>query len=62
MLRTDEQWERQKQGCRERPVPCSLTKMMLTGAHDAKKTMSDRERQTLYDLTYMWNLESATNE
>ena len=23
--------------------------------------MSDRERQTLYDITYMWNLKSATN-
>ena len=24
--------------------------------HDAKWNKSDRERQILYDLTYMWNL------
>ena len=23
--------------------------------------MSDRERQTLYDTTYMWNLKNTTN-
>ena len=27
--------------------------------HDAKWNKSDRERQTLYDPTYMWNLNKA---
>ena len=28
----------------------------------AKWTKSDRERQILYDFTYMWNLKTKTNE
>ena len=27
----------------------------------AKSNKSDRERQTLYDFTYMWNLKNKTN-
>ena len=26
------------------------------GGHYAKQNKSDRERQLLYDITYMWNL------
>ena len=29
--------------------------------HDAKRSKPDRERQTMYDLTYMWNLKRQTN-
>ena len=28
----------------------------------AKWIKSDRERQMLYDFTYMWNLKTTTNE
>ena len=31
------------------------------GGHYAKWNKSDRERQILYDLTYMWNLKNTTN-
>ena len=30
--------------------------------HYAKWNKSDRERQILYDVTYMWNLKNNTNE
>ncbi len=30
--------------------------------HYAKWNKSDRERQILYDFTYMWNLKTKTNE
>ena len=30
--------------------------------HYAKWDKSDRERQILYDLTYMWNLKKQTNK
>ena len=29
--------------------------------HYAKGNKSDRERQILYDITYMWNLKNRTN-
>ena len=32
------------------------------GRHYAKWNKSDRERQILYDITYMWNLKNTTNE
>ena len=32
------------------------------GKYYAKWNNSDRERQTLYDITYMWNLKINTNE
>ena len=31
------------------------------GGHYAKWNKSDRERQILYDITYMWNLKNKTN-
>ena len=31
------------------------------GGHYAKWNKSDRERQILYDTTYMWNLKNETN-
>ena len=31
------------------------------GGHCAKWNKSDRERQTLYDITYMWNLKNTTD-
>ena len=31
------------------------------GGHYAKWNKSDRERQILYDITYMWNLKNTTN-
>ena len=31
------------------------------GGHYAKCNKSDRERQILYDITYMWNLKNTTN-
>ena len=31
------------------------------GGHYAKGNKSDRERQILYDITYMWNLKNTTN-
>ena len=31
------------------------------GGHYAKWNKSDRERQILYDLPYMWNLKNTTN-
>ena len=36
----------------------------MDGSKDyhTKWNKSDRERQTLYDITYMWNLKSNTNE
>ena len=30
--------------------------------HYAKWNRSDRERQILYDITYMWNVKNSTNE
>ena len=30
--------------------------------YHAKWSKSDRERQILYDITYMWNLKHNTNE
>ena len=32
------------------------------GEHYAKLNKPDRERQILYDITYMWNLKYDTNE
>ena len=32
------------------------------GGHYAKWSKPDRERQILYDITYMWNLKINTNE
>ena len=32
------------------------------GGHYAKWNKSERERQILYDITYMWNLKYDTNE
>ena len=32
------------------------------GGHYDKWNKSDRERQILYDITYMWNLENTTNQ
>ena len=32
------------------------------GGHYAKWNKSDRERQILYDITYMWNLKNKTSE
>ena len=31
------------------------------GGQYAKWNKSDRERQILYDITYMWNLKNTTN-
>ena len=31
------------------------------GGHYVKWNKSDRERQILYDITYMWNLKNTTN-
>ena len=31
------------------------------GGYYAKWNKSDRERQTLYDITYMWHLKNTTN-
>ena len=31
------------------------------GGHYAKRNKSDKERQILYDFTYMWNLKNTTN-
>ena len=41
-----------------------LTCSNMDGSKDyhTKWNKSDRERQTLYDITYMWNLKSNTNE
>ena len=36
------------------PHGCTLEAIMLS-------EMSDRERQILYDITYMWNLKNKTN-
>ena len=30
--------------------------------YHTKWSKSDRKRQTLYDITYMWNLKTNTNE
>ena len=30
--------------------------------HHTKQSKSDRERQILYDITYMWNIKNNTNE
>jgi len=32
------------------------------GGYYAKWNQSDRQRQILYDFTYMWNLKSKANE
>ena len=32
------------------------------GGHYAKGNKSDRERQILYDITYMWNLKNTINK
>ena len=31
------------------------------GGHYAKRCMSERERQILYDIIYMWNLKNTRN-
>ena len=31
------------------------------GDYHTKKVKSDKERQTSYDITYMWNLKYGTN-
>ena len=31
------------------------------GGHYVKWSKSDREREILYDITYMWNLKNKTN-
>ena len=31
------------------------------GRHYAKRNKSDRERQILHDITYLWNLKNKTN-
>ena len=31
------------------------------GGHYTKGSKSYRKRQTLYDITYMWNLKNTTN-
>ena len=31
------------------------------GGYYTKLNKSDRKRQILYDMTYMWNLKSTTN-
>ena len=31
------------------------------GGHYAKQCMSERERQILYDIIYMWNLKNTRN-
>ena len=40
-------------------VPFATTGMHLEGT--VLSEMADRERQTLYDITYMWNLKNKTN-
>ena len=32
------------------------------GGHYAKQNKSDRKRQMLYDVTYMWNLKNKTSD
>ena len=32
------------------------------GGYYAKWNTSDREKQILYDITYMWNLKNTTSE
>ena len=32
------------------------------GGHYAKLNKSDRDRQILYDIAYVWNIRSTTNE
>ena len=32
------------------------------GDYHTEWTKSDRKRQILYDVTYMWNLKNSTNE
>ena len=32
------------------------------GEYYAKWNKSDRERQILYDITYLWNLKNTTNK
>ena len=40
-------------------LPFAATWMDLEGIMLSE--MSDRERQILYDITYMWNLKNTTN-
>ena len=40
-------------------LPFTATWMDLEGIMPVNN--SDRERQTLYDITYMWNLKNTTN-
>ena len=40
-------------------LPFAATWMDLEGIMLSEK--SDRERQILYDITYMWNLKNTTN-
>ena len=36
--------------------------MDATRDYHTKRTKSERERQILYDITFMWNLKYGTNE
>ena len=38
------------------------TNMVGPRGYQTKWSQSDRERQILYDVTYMWNLKNNTNE
>ena len=40
---------------------CHCDDMDGLGKYYAKWNTSERERQILYDITYMWNLKSKTN-
>ena len=40
---------------------CQLQQLDGIGGYYAKLIKSDRERQILYDMTYIWNLKSTTN-
>ena len=42
--------------------PPTCNNMDGPGGYYAKLNKSDRERQILYDFTYMWNLNKKTNE
>ena len=40
---------------------CHLQQQDGLGGYYAKWNKSDRQRQILYDITYMWNLKNKTN-
>ena len=46
----------------ERKKSCRLGHRDGPWGHYAKWSKSDRERQILYDITYMWNLKNNTDE